>query len=150
MWKGVLFLRNEDVKRGSPTQMVLGVAMGSAVAIAVELMVLLVGAAAISGGMIRENAQLQLVALGCAMGCMVGGLVCACRWPARKLLGGLAVGATSYLILWMVSLARGGGQVVEMRSLVVLACCVCGGALAGFMCLKVRKKRPSNLRRGKT
>lgn len=150
MWKGVLFLRNEDVKRGSPTQMVLGVAVGSAVAIVVELVVLLVGAAAISGGMLRENVQLQLVAFGCILGCLVGGLVCAYRWPARKLLGGLAVGVMSYLLLWIVSLARGGGQILEMRSLVVLAGCVCGGALAGFMCLKVRKKKPSNLRRGRT
>ena len=147
MWKGVLFLRNEDVKRGNPGQMGLGVAVGSAVAVAVELLVLLLGAAAISGGVLQESAQLQLVALACVLGGLVGGLVCACRWPARKLLGGLAAGGVNFLLLWLVSLARGGGQILEVRSLVVLACCVCGGALAGLMCLKVRKKRPSGVRR---
>lgn len=150
MWKGVLFVRKDEGKRGNPAQMVLGVVVGSAVAIAAELVVLLVGAAAISGGMLRENAQLQLVALGCVLGALLGGLICACRWPARKLLGGLAVGAVNYLLLWVVSVARGGGQILAMGSLVVLACCVCGGALAGLMCLKVRKKKPSNLRRGRT
>ena len=147
MWKGVLFLRNEDVKRGNPGQMGLGVAVGSAVAVAVELLVLLLGAAAISGGVLQESAQLQLVALACVLGGLVGGLVCACRWPARKLLGGLAAGGVNFLLLWLVSLARGGGQILEVRSLVVLSCCVCGGALAGLMCLKVRKKRPSGVRR---
>ena len=48
MWKGVLFLRKDDVKPGGPTQMVLGVALGGVVAIGVELLVLLAGAAAIS------------------------------------------------------------------------------------------------------
>ena len=33
MWKGVLFLRKDDVKPGGPTQMVLGVALGGVVAI---------------------------------------------------------------------------------------------------------------------
>ena len=72
--------------------MVLGVALGGVVAIVVELLVLLAGAAAISSGLLRENAQLQLVAMACVLGGLVGGVVCACRWPARKLLGGLAAG----------------------------------------------------------
>lgn len=149
MWKGVLFLRNEDVKRGNPAQMGVGVAVGSAAAVAIELLVLLLGAAAISSGVLQESAQLQLVALACVLGCLTGGLVCACRWPVRKLLGGLAVGAVNYLILWLISLARGGGQILEVRSLVVMACCICGGALAGLMCLKVRKKKPSGVRRAR-
>ena len=112
--------------------MVLGVALGGVVAIVVELLVLLAGAAAISSGLLRENAQLQLVAMACVLGGLVGGLVCACRWPARKLLGGLAAGLTCGVLLWIISAARGGGQVLEVRGLVVLTSCLCGGALAGF------------------
>lgn len=149
MWKGVLFLRNHEVKQENAAQMLLGVAVGSAVAVAVQLLVLLLGAAAISGGMVQESAQLQLVALACVLGSLTGGLVCACRWPARKLLGGLAVGGMNDVILWLVSLARGGGQILEVRSLVVLVCCVCGGALAGLMCLKGRKKKPAGVRRAR-
>lgn len=150
MWKGVLFLRKDDVKPGGPTQMVLGVALGSAVAIGVELLVLLVGAAAISGGVLRENAQLQLVAMACVLGGLIGGVVCACRWPARKLLGGMAAGLTCALVLWVVSAARGGGQVLEVRGLVVVASCVCGGALAGLLCLRFGRKKPASPRRGRT
>lgn len=129
--------------------MVLGVALGSAVAIGVELLVLLVGAAAISGGVLRENAQLQLVAMACVLGGLIGGVVCACRWPARKLLGGMAAGLTCALVLWVVSAARGGGQVLEVRGLVVVASCVCGGALAGLLCLRFGRKKPANPRRGR-
>lgn len=129
--------------------MVLGVALGTAIAIAVELLVLLVGAVAISGGVMREDSQLQLVALGCVLGGLVGGVVCACRWPARKLLGGLAVGGMCDLFLFVVSLARGGGRVLDVRGLVVLACCICGGTLAGLLCLKFTKKKPSAVRRGR-
>ena len=150
MWKGVLFLRKDDGKRGSPTQMVLGVAVGTVVAVVVELLVLLAGAVAISGGVMREDSQLQLVALGCALGCLVGGVVCACRWPARKLLGGLAVGAMCDVFLCMVSLIRGGGRMMDVRGLVVLACCLCGGALAGLLCLKFTKKKKPSVRRSRT
>lgn len=143
-------MRKDDVKPGGPTQMVLGVALGSAVAIGVELLVLLVGAAAISGGVLRENAQLQLVAMACVLGGLIGGVVCACRWPARKLLGGMAAGLTCALLLWVVSAARGGGQVLEVRGLVVVASCVCGGALAGLLCLRFGRKKPANPRRGRT
>lgn len=129
--------------------MVLGVALGSAVALGVELLVLLVGAAAISGGVLRENAQLQLVAMACVLGGLIGGVVCACRWPARKLLGGMAAGLTCALVLWVVSAARGGGQVLEVRGLVVVASCVCGGALAGLLCLRFGRKKPANPRRGR-
>lgn len=149
MWKGVLFLRKDDVKTGGPTQMVLGVALGGGVALGVELLVLLAGAAAISAGLVRENAQLQLVALACVLGCLVGGVVCACRWPARKLLGGLAAGLTCAVLLWVASAARGGGQVLEVRGLVVVASCVCGGALAGLLCLRFGRRKPANPRRGR-
>ena len=147
MWKGVLFLRKDDVKPGGPTQMVLGVALGGVVAIVVELLVLLAGAAAISSGLLRENAQLQLVAMACVLGGLVGGLVCACRWPARKLLGGLAAGLTCGVLLWIISAARGGGQVLEVRGLVVLTSCLCGGALAGLLCLRFGRKKPASVRR---
>ena len=150
MWKGVLFLRKDEGKRGSPAQMVLGVALGTAIGVAVELLVLLLGAVAISGGVMREDSQLQLVALGCVMGGLVGGLVCACRWPARKLLGGLAVGAACDVLLWVVSLAQGGGRVSDVRGAVVLVCCLCGGALAGLLCLKFSQKKPSAVRRSRT
>lgn len=130
--------------------MVLGVALGGGVALGVELLVLLAGAAAISAGLVRENAQLQLVALACVLGCLVGGVVCACRWPARKLLGGLAAGLTCAVLLWLVSAARGGGQVLEVRGLVVVASCVCGGALAGLLCLRFGRRKPANPRRGRT
>lgn len=123
--------------------MVLGVALGSAVAVVVELLVLLLGAVAISGGVLREDSQLQLVALGCVLGSLVGGMVCACGWPARKLLGGLAVGAVCDVLIWVTSLVQGGGRVTDPRALVVLACCLCGGALAGLLCLKFTAKRPS-------
>ncbi|WP_158099317.1 TIGR04086 family membrane protein [Pseudoflavonifractor sp. An85] len=142
-------MRKDEGKRGSPAQMVLGVALGTAIAVVVELLVLLLGAVAISGGVMREDSQLQLVALGCVLGSLVGGLVCASRWPVRKLLGGLAVGATYDVLLWLVSLARGGGRVSDVRGVVVLVCCLCGGTLAGLLCLKFSQKRPSGARRSR-
>jgi len=99
---------------------------------------------------IREyHIRIFIIPFGIILGSLVGGVVCACRWPARKLLGGLAAGLTCGVLLWIISAARGGGQVLEVRGLVVLTSCLCGGALAGLLCLRFGRKKPSSVRRSR-
>ena len=142
-------MRKDDGNRGGRAWGGVGGAWGGVVARVVGLLGRLAGGAAISSGLLRENAQLRLVAMACVLGGLVGGVVCACRWPARKLLGGLAAGLTCGVLLWIISAARGGGQVLEVRGLVVLTSCLCGGALAGLLCLRFGRKKPSSVRRSR-
>ena len=55
-------------------QMATGVALGGLLALGVELILLLLGAAAVSRGILKDSAAPQLTAAACVLGCFAGGL----------------------------------------------------------------------------
>ncbi len=85
-------------------QMATGVALGGLLALGVELILLLLGAAAVSRGILKDSAAPQLTAAACVLGCFAGGLLACARWKSRRLLGGLAAGAVCYLLILAVGL----------------------------------------------
>lgn len=98
-------------------QMATGVALGGLLALGVELMILLLGALAVSKGILKEDAAPQLTAAACVLGCFGGGLLACARWKSRRLLGAPAIFV-------------GGG-------------CLWGGAGGGFGGRGLKKTRPA-------
>lgn len=125
-------------------QMATGVALGGLLALGIELMILLLGSLAVSNGILKENAAPQLTAAACVLGCFGGGLLACARWKSRRLLGGLAAGAVCYLLILAVGLLMSDGLTLGVQTLVELAGCLCGGALAGMLGGGKRKKRTSS------
>lgn len=137
-------MRKGEAQGANAAQMVTAVALGGLLALGVELMVLLLGAVAVSNGILKEDAAAQVTAAACVLGCLIGGLLACSRWSARRLLAGLAVGAVCYLLILAVSLLMGEGFQLGPQALVELAGCLCGGAVAGvFGGRKGKKKRTS-------
>ena len=130
-----------EVQGTNAVQMATGVVLGGLLALGVELVILLLGAMAVSNGIIKEDAVPQLTAAACVLGCFGGGLLACARWKSRRLLGGLAAGAVCYLLILAVSLLMSDGLVLGAQALIELAGCLCGGALAGMLCGSRRKKR---------
>ena len=124
-------------------QMATGVALGGLLALGVELVMLLLGAMAVSNGILKEDAAPQLTAAACVLGCFGGGLLACARWKSRRLLGGLAAGAVCYLLILAVGLLMSDSLALGGQALVELAGCLCGGALAGVVSGGRKKKRPS-------
>ena len=124
-------------------QMATGVALGGLLALGIELMILLLGSLAVSNGILKEDAAPQLTAAACVLGCFGGGLLACARWKSRRLLGGLAAGAVCYLLNLAVGLLMSDGLALGVQTLVELAGCLCGGALAGMLGGGKRKKRAS-------
>ena len=124
-------------------QMATGVALGGLLALGVELVVLLLGALAVSKGILKEDAAAQVTAAACVLGCFVGGLLACARWKSRRLLGGLAVGAVCYVLVLAVGLLMSDELALGAQALIELAGCLCGGALAGLLKGGKRKKRAS-------
>lgn len=122
-------------------QMATGVALGGLLALGIQLVILLLGSLAVSNGIIKEEAALQLTAAACVLGCFGGGLLACARWKFKRLLGGLAAGAVCYLLILAVGLLMSDRLVLGVQALVELAGCLCGGALAGMMGGGKRKKR---------
>lgn len=137
-------MRKGEAQGANAAQMITAVALGGLLALGVELMVLLLGAVAVSNGILKEDAAAQVTAAACVLGCLIGGLLACSRWSARRLLAGLAVGAVCYLLILAVSLLMGEGFQLGPQALVELAGCLCGGAVAGvFGGRKGKKKRTS-------
>lgn len=128
-------------------QMATGVALGGLLALGVELMILLLGALAVSKGILKQDAAPQLTAAACVLGCFGGGLLACARWKSRRLLGGLAAGAVCYLLILAVGLLMSDSLALGGQALVELAGCLCGGALAGLVSGGRKKKRPSARRK---
>ena len=137
-------MRQAEAQGANAVQMTAAVALGGLLALGVELMVLLLGAAAVSNGILKDDAAPQLTAAACVLGCLIGGLLTCVRWRSRRLLAGLATGAVCYLLLLAVGLLMSGGFELGSQALIELAGCLCGGAIAGmFSGRKTGKKRPA-------
>ena len=132
-----------EVQGTNAVQMATGVALGGLLALGVELMILLLGALAVSNGVLKEDAAPQVTAAACVIGCFCGGLLACARWKSRRLLGGLAVGAVCYLLILAVGLLMGDGFTFGLQALIELAGCLCGGAIAGVLSGGKRKKKHS-------
>ena len=137
-------MRKAEAQGSSAVQTVTAVMLGGLLALGVELMVLLLGAAAVSNGILKEGAAAQVTAAACVVGCLAGGLLACSRCGSKRLLAGLAVGAVCCLLILAVGLLMGDGLRLDAQALIELAGCLCGGALAGMLCGgKTKKKRAS-------
>lgn len=136
-------MRKAEAQGANAMQMTAAVALGGLLALGVELMVLLLGAIAVSRGILKEDAAPQLTAAACVLGCFAGGLLACTRWRSRRLIAGLCAGAVCYLLLLAVGLLMSGGAELGMQALIELAGCLCGGAIAGLFSGRGKKKKRS-------
>ena len=140
-------MRKAEVQGSGAVQTVTAVMLGGLLALGVELMVLLLGAAAVSNGILKEDAAAQVTAAACVVGCFAGGLLACARCGSRRLLAGLAVGGVCCLLILAVGLLMGDGLQLGAQALIELAGCLCGGAIAGMMCGRKSKKKRTSVRK---
>ena len=132
-----------EAQGANAVQMATGVLLGGLLALGIELMILLLGAVAVSNGILKIDAAPQLTAAACVLGCFGGGLLACARWKSRRVLGGLAAGVVCFLLILAVGMLMSDDLVLGSQALIELAGCLCGGALAGMLGGGRRKKRPS-------
>lgn len=114
---------------------------GGGVAVVTSALGLVVCALLVSGGVVGEQLMGRGVLAICVVSSLVGGLVAVHRLDRATLLAGLGVGGILFLLLLTagfllyedVSLSNGGVPIL-------IACC-CGGAIAGVLGGRPRKKR---------
>ena len=140
-------MRKAEAQGAGAVQTVTAVMLGGLLALGVELMVLLLGAAAVSNGILKEDAAAQVTAAACVAGCFAGGLLACARCGSRRLLAGLAVGGVCCLLILAVGLLMGDGLQLGAQALIELAGCLCGGAIAGMLCAGKSSKRRASARK---
>lgn len=132
-----------EVQGTNAVQMATGVALGGLLALGIELVILLLGALAVSNGILKENSTSQLTAAACVLGCIGGGLLACSKWKSRRLVGGLLTGVVCYLLILAVGLLISDELTFGPQALIELAGCLCGGALAGMLGGGGKKRRGS-------
>lgn len=117
------------------------VLIGAAIAGAVSLLFLFVCALFISGGYLSQEHTGVLSVCACVLGSLVGGVTAVSRCKGRSLIVGLLTGAVLFLILLTVGLLVYKSVAIEEGGLPLGCGCLCGGAMAGLLGARPKKKR---------
>lgn len=134
-------MRKTSAGEGRGLGPVPALALGGLLALGVELLLLLLGAAAISHGVLKGDCAQQLTAGACAAGGLLGGTFTCRWWASRRLLAGAGTGLVCFALLMLTSLASGGAPELGAQAAVELAACLLGGALAGLLAGKKKTKK---------
>lgn len=135
-------MRKTEARGANAVEMTAAAVLGGLLALGVAMVVLLLGAVAVSNGILKQDVTPQITALACVLGSLSGGVLTCLRWKARYLPGGLAAGLVCYLLILAVGLLSGDDFSLGLQALIELAGCLCGGALAGVLCGGLVRRRP--------
>ena len=132
-------MHKTEAQGANAVQLTVALLLGGLLALGVELVVLLLGAAAISKGILQEDIATRITVVSCVLGCLVGGRFTCGRWKVRRLIAGLGTGAVCFLLILAVSMVMGNGAEPGGQGMIELAACLCGGGVAGLFWRKKRK-----------
>ena len=105
------------------------------------VLALLLCALLISTGVLREQWAQGAVLAVCVLGGAVGGIYSIKRIRSKSLLVGTGVGAILFLLLLTAGLLAYDTASLEQGGAGILCACLCGGAIAGILGRKPKKKR---------
>ena len=143
------FMYKAEARGGKAASLTIALFFGGLLALGIEVVILLLGSMAISGGILSETLSSRITAASCVLGCLAGGLYSCRRWGERRLLAGVGAGGVCFLLILAVSLFMGDGPKLGAQALTELACCCCGGAVAGMLSKKKKKRGKRVAGRGK-
>ncbi len=114
---------------------------GGVLAGVVAMAALLLCAALVSAGLLRERWMDGAVLAVCVAGAVSGGLYAALKLRDRAMLMGPGVGCVLFLLLLTAGLLAYDTSSLEQGGAGILCACLCGGAIAGILGRKPKKKR---------
>ena len=121
--------------------------LGGLLALGAALLLVVLGAAAISNGILDKGMSAQITVIACVVGCMVGGGFSCRTCRTGRLLVGAGTGAVCYLLIFTIGLLSGDIE-PGPQWFVELVACLCGGGAVGVL-KKRRKKKKSPAKRSK-
>lgn len=133
--------KTEEDQGAKLVRVMTGVLLGGTLALGVCLAFLLVCSVGISGGWLQEDLMYQLAVVGCVIGGFSGAVFAVRRCGTRALIAGLASGGVFFLLLLTAGLLLFEDMSVESGGLGLLSGALCGGAAAGILGTKPKKKK---------
>lgn len=117
------------------------VILGALLALGVALIVLFLGSAAVSAGILKQDAAMQTTAAACLIGCLAGGSLACTRWNSRRLFAGVLTGLLCFVLILAIALLLEGTPEFGTQALIECAGCLVGGGIAGVLAGGKRKKK---------
>ncbi len=132
--------KNEEEQGAKVVRYMVNALWGGVLALAVCIVCLLAAAAGISKGWLGMDFLYQTALVGCVAGAFVGGRLAVRRSGSRALVMGLAAGLVLFLLLLTVGVA-GFQSAPDERAIGLLCASLCGGAAAGLLGKRGKKKK---------
>lgn len=133
--------KNEEEQSVKLIRFMSSIILGGVLALTVCLVFLFLCSVGISSGWVSDRWMVQCTLAGCALGGLIGGMFAVLRCRTRTLVVGLSAGAVLFLLLLTVGLLFYPGMSIENRGVGLLCASLFGGALAGLLGGKPKKKR---------
>lgn len=133
--------KTEEDQGAKLVRAMTGVLIGGVLALGVCLAFLFLCSVGISGGWLGEELMYQMTVVGCVVGGFLGGLLAVGRSGARALIVGLATGGVFFLLLLTAGLLLFEDMSLENGGMGLLCGALCGGAAAGILGAKPKKKK---------
>ncbi len=133
--------KNEEDQGAKLVRHMLDVLLGGAVALLACFLFLLLASVGVSRGWLGEDLMYQLAIVGCVLGSFMGGTVAVGRCRSRTLVVGLLVGVVLFLLLLTIGVLFYDAVAPEAGGLGLLSGSLCGGAAAGILGGKPKKRR---------
>ena len=132
-------MHRSDHSVNSVSRVTFALLLGALLALCVAVLVLLLGAVAVSGDVLTEEAAAGICVAACGFGCLFGGLFSCGRMKSGRLPVGAGTGLVCFLLLFVWVRLSGEGVASKGQASVEFAACVCGGTLAGLLWKKKKK-----------
>ncbi len=133
--------KRQQAQGGSPKNRIYSLIKGSVLALTAALVLLLVGAAAVSGGWIGQNSMDRCVTVICVAAAMIGAVVSIKGSREVALPMGMGTGGILFLMLFVLGALLFEGAPAVQQIPTILCACLCGGAITGILGRKTKKKR---------
>ena len=122
-------------------QSLIRIVFGSAVALAVCILLLMLAALWISMGWLEEGGMAPLTAAACAVGAFTGAVIAGRHNRSiNRLLHGVLVGAVLFAFMLIIGTTIYKVTALGREEVVLLGSCLCGGGLSGLLLRKPKAK----------
>ena len=133
--------KNEEDQATRLIRSMGSVLIGGIFALGISLIILFICSIGISGGWLSNQSMIQYTIAACVVGGFFGALLSVLRVRSKTLIIGVVTACVQFLLILSIGFLMYPEISVSNHGIGIAAGCLAGGAIAGFLGGKPKKKR---------